>query len=505
MSQPVPQIYEFGPFRLDAVKRLLRRDGQVVPLKSKAFETLLVLVECRGEVLSKEDLMRRVWPGSFVEEGNLSVNIFALRRALGETPSEHRYIVTVPGRGYSFVASVRELVDEGAEIIAPTHTGSIATKAGKDASSRDKAPHSAPHSPLDPPNALPLALPPPFITPREKYEPVGGAVPLDSPFYIARSADEEFWAAVARQDSIVLVKGARQVGKTSLLARSLQRARAAGARVVLTDFQLLNAAHLASVEAFLLLLAKSIAEQLDLAVSPTQVWDADLGASMNFTRYVRREALGQNPAPLVWGLDEVDRLFTCAFGSEVFGLFRSWHNARSLDPQGPWQRLTLAMAYATEAHLFITDLHQSPFNVGTRLQLEDFTREQVTELNRRHGSPLHDTAELERYFQLVGGHPYLVRCGLHEIAARSLSLADLEARADRDAGPFGDHLRRLLISLNQDAALCEVMRGVLAGQPCPTAESFYRLRAAGLLAGEAPDTAVPRCRLYANYLKKHLS
>jgi hypothetical protein len=338
---------------------------------------------------------------------------------------------------------------------------------------------------------------------RAQLEPVGGAVPLDSRFYIERDTDREFRAAVERRDSFVLVKGARQVGKTSLLARSLQRAREAGARVALTDFQMLNASHLASVETLLRMLAKSLADQLELAVSPGQIWDADLGPSMNFTRYVRREVLGSSEAPLVWGLDEVDRLFTCEFGSEVFGLFRSWHNARSLDPQGPWPRLTLAMAYATEAHLFITDVHQSPFNVGTRLVLEDFTFEQVAELNRRYGSPLSET-EVERFFRLVGGHPYLARCGLHEMTAHGVSYDALAAQADDDEGPFGDHLRRLLISLSQDAALCEVARGVIEGQPCPTAESFYRLRSAGVVVGDSTRDARPRCRLYANYLKQRL-
>lgn len=460
MNPPRAHCYEFGPFRLDAVKRLLLRDGVVVPLQAKDFETLVALVEHRGEVLSKEELMKLVWPDSFVEEGNLSVHIFALRRALGETPDDHRYIVTVPGRGYSFVAEARESSQEAAAI---------------DSSA----------------------------APRGQWEPVGGAVPLGSRFYVERKTDEEFQAAVARGDSIVLVKGARQVGKTSLLARSLQQARAGGMRVALTDFQLLNASHLASVELFFRLLAKSLAEQLELNVSPDKVWDGDLGPSMNFTRYVRRAVLGQTLTPLVWGLDEVDRLFTCDFGNEIFGLFRSWHNARSLDPAGPWPRLTLAMAYATEAHLFITDIHQSPFNVGTRLTLEDFTPEQVAELNRRYGSPLSDE-EVERYVGLVGGHPYLVRCGLHEMAARGASFAHLESHADHDEGPFGDHLRRLLISLSQDESLRQIARGALDGQPCPTAESFYRLRSAGVIVGDAPQTARPRCQLYAAYLKKHL-
>src|SRR4030095_4922623 len=108
-------------------------------------------------------------------------------------------------------------------------------------------------------------------------------------------------------------------------------------------------------------------------------------------------------------------------------------------------------------------MNQSPFNVGTRLALEDFTLEQVAELNRRYGSPLRDGAGAARFFRLVGGHPYLVRRGLHELAAHGAGLAAFEATADRDEGPFGDHLRRILVLLAQDAALCEIVRGVLQG------------------------------------------
>jgi hypothetical protein len=319
-----------------------------------------------------------------------------------------------------------------------------------------------------------------------------------------RTTDEEFRAAIARQDSIVLVKGGRQMGKTSLLARGLQQARAAGAKIVLTDFQKLNAAHLASADALFLALAEIIADQLDLDILPDEVWQARRGPSMNFERYLRREVLGKISAHLVWGLDEVDRLFTCNFASEVFGLFRSWHNERSLDPEGPWQRLTLAIAYATEAHLFITDMNQSPFNVGTRLALEDFTCSQVAELNTRYGSPLRERAEVARFFRLVGGQPYLVRRGLHELAAHGTELGVFESQADRDEGPFGDHLRRILVSLAQDPALCDIVRGVLQGKPCPSAESFYRLRSAGVMAGDSAREVRPRCQLYATYLERHL-
>ena len=203
-------------------------------------------------------------------------------------------------------------------------------------------------------------------------------------------------------------------------------------------------------------------------------------------------------------MDEVDRLFACDFGSEVFGLFRSWHNERSLDPASPWERLTLAIAYATEAHLFITDPNQSPFNVGTRLELQDFTFEQVAELNARFGSPLQGNAEVARFVRLVGGHPYLVHRGLYNMKTHGLTLSSFEDLADRDEGPFGDHLRRILVLLARDPALTEVVREVLRGRPRPTTESFYRLRSAGVMAGDSARDAKPRCQLYANYLERHL-
>lgn len=339
---------------------------------------------------------------------------------------------------------------------------------------------------------------------KQMLEPVGGAVPLDSGFYVVRPTDEKFRAAITRQDSIVLVKGARQVGKTSLLARGLEQARQSGAKVVLTDLQNISADSLESVDKLLMTFADCFADQLDLNVFPSELWKPSRSPITNFEQYLRREILVKVMAPIVWGLDEVDRLFTCAFGSEIFGLFRSWHNKRALDPAGPWRRLTLAIAYATEAHLFITDLNQSPFNVGTRLMLDDFTFEQVNEINKLYGSPLKENAQVARYFRLVSGHPYLVRRGLYEMVTNNLDLAALEAQSDHDEGPFGDHLRRMLFSLSQDRELYDVVRSMLQGKPCPKAESFYRLRSAGLVLGDSARDARLRCQLYATYFERHL-
>ena len=341
-------------------------------------------------------------------------------------------------------------------------------------------------------------VPAPFL------EQEGGAVPLDSVFYLVRPADHEFRAAIARRDSIVLVQGARQMGKTSLLARGLQQAREQGASCVHADLQELNASAFDSLEKFYVALGDLLAERLGLEVLPAEVWQERSSPNMNFDRYLRREVLGGLEAHLVWGLDEVDRLFAYNFGGEVFGMFRSWHNKRALDPKGPWNRLTLAIAYATEAHLFISDLNHSPFNVGTRLTLDDFDRDQVWELNRRYGTPLKDELELARLMRLVHGQPFLVRRSLHELAAQNISLGDLENQADRDEGIFGDHLRRILVALAKDKALLEVVRRLLRGNHCIAPESFYRLRSAGVLSGESEKSARLRCQVYTHFLQRHL-
>ncbi|HSC07450.1 MAG TPA: winged helix-turn-helix domain-containing protein [Steroidobacteraceae bacterium] len=118
MSQPAqPVTYEFDRFRVDATQRLLRSraDGEPIPLTSKAFETLLYLVEHPGQLVDKTELMQAVWPNVVVEENNLNQSISAVRRALGESALEHRFIVTVPGRGYRFVAPVKTLSNPGQE------------------------------------------------------------------------------------------------------------------------------------------------------------------------------------------------------------------------------------------------------------------------------------------------------------------------------------------------------------------------------------------------------
>lgn len=442
--------YEFAPFHLDVRERRLWRGRREIELTKRLFDLLIVMVENHGRLLSIDELMEKAWPKKNVDNASVVVAIGSLRKAL--EPDE--VIETVTGHGYRFTPKVTRV---SSQLLPPT-----------------------------PP-------PPPF-----------GALPINSPFYVERKTDQAFYRALEGRNSIVLLKGARQVGKTSLLARGLQRVRDAGAVVVLTDLQQPSKDAFAGLETFYQSIGTRLAEQLGLKATPQDAWSQFRSANDNFERFMRREVFEKITAPLVWALDETDRLFELHFAGDVFSLFRTWHNQRAYEPEGPWTRLTLAMAYATEAHLFITDLNQSPFNVGTKLVLEDFTPQQTADLNQLYDAPLADEKALLRFTALVGGHPYLAHRGLYELARNGMTPSEFEASAAHDEGLFSDHLRRLLAALRVNAVLCEAVRSVLRGAPQMTKDDFYHLRTAGVLIGDALENARFRCRIYADFLTEHL-
>jgi DNA-binding winged helix-turn-helix (wHTH) protein len=141
MSEETNRFYEFGPFRLDPGRQLLLRDGQPVPLTSKVFETLLALVQRGDQLVSKDELMKLLWPDTFVEESNLTQHISMLRKALGESPQDHLYIVTMPGRGYRFAQKAREVSDSGDLLVQQSH--SVQTVTVEETKSRKEIASSA--------------------------------------------------------------------------------------------------------------------------------------------------------------------------------------------------------------------------------------------------------------------------------------------------------------------------------------------------------------------------
>lgn len=339
--------------------------------------------------------------------------------------------------------------------------------------------------------------------PPEWLELTSGAVRIDSSFYIVRETDRHVEAALQRSDSTLLIKGPRQMGKTSLLGRCLAWARERGFKTAITDFQTLSTHHLENDDLLYRSIAHKFARDLKVPIDVGSQWNAWLGSNSNLEQIVE-EVISQADGPVLWAMDEADRLFNQEYTNDFFGLLRGWHNRRTLEPQSAWSRLTLAITYATEAHLFITDLNQSPFNVGLRLELSDFDNGQIRELNERYARPLKAPDEIERLADLTGGHPFLSRKAYDWLVSDRRGLDELESIAAREDGPFADHLHRMLIALGQDARMTAEVRRLLAGEPLQGHDSPYRLTSGGLIRWDGEGKATFRSPVYRDYLSAHL-
>lgn len=342
---------------------------------------------------------------------------------------------------------------------------------------------------------------------RRSPEPPVGPLHPQHPLYIQRDADSIFLESVEGRQSILLVKGPRQFGKTSLLSRGGERASSSGFRIVMTDCKGLNDDQFASLKDFYLALGRSIAHWLRLSCSLRESWDDLASSNENFAKYVRENVLADG-RHLFWALDGVDRILTSPFNNDVFGMFRSWHNERSnhTSDGSAWRRLTLAIGYSTEAARLISDQNQSPFNVGVKCELSNFDLENVRELNGRYGNPLRSENEIIEFHQYTGGHPLLTQQGLDFLARRGVDgWKALQKEAAHHVGPFGEHLRGLVKSVREHSDMRNGLVKLLQDSEELTADEFYDLLASGLIVGHDPAEAHITSQLYADFFRRELA
>jgi len=337
----------------------------------------------------------------------------------------------------------------------------------------------------------------------ERIESTGGAVPSTSKYYTLRESDAEFEEAIRGNESVILVKGPRQIGKTSLIGRGVNLVNQLGWRCVTTDFQVLSSFQLLHEDHAMRVFAAMLARQTGFYYDFEREWLDVFGPSINLDNFMRT-FLEDREDPLVWFMDEADRIFMTPFSNDFFGVVRSWHNARARDPKGPWGRFTVVIGYATEARLFIRDLNQSPFNVGRQIALKSFTVDQTSDLNDRYGSPIGRRSDLEALHFMVSGQPFLTRKSLELVATKRMSFSTLMEVADRDNGPFSDHLTRILVSVSHNPSVLAAIRSSLAMRTPTNTDGVERLVAAGVLK-ETPDGGVDlACDLYTRYLGRHI-
>ena len=387
-------------------------------------------------------------------------------------------------------ADTPRLLEELKQAIAGTPL-SIATDQSKAALTATVPPANQTISPI--PQPLPAAQPVSLELPE-------GTMDLESQLYVARSGDAIALDTIKRQGVTITIKGPRQMGKSSLLIRTMAAAVEAGKRVAFLDFQLFDKTALTNGDRFFQQFCAWLTDELELADRVEEFWNLPLGNSQRCTRYMQRYLLKEIGSPLVLAMDEVESVFDTDFRSDFFSMLRSWHNNRASTPI--WKQLDLALVTSTEPYQLIENLNQSPFNVGQVIELSDFPLEQVADLNQRHGQPL-TPPQVQQLMALLGGHPYLTRRALYLVASGQMAVASLFSDAAADRGPFGDHLRYHLFRMNDKKDLIQGLLQVIRNQSCPDERVFFRLRGAGLVRRER-QTVLPRCQLYAEYFQEHL-
>jgi DNA-binding winged helix-turn-helix (wHTH) protein/tetratricopeptide (TPR) repeat protein len=201
MYPSAKHLFEFGPFHVDTGVRRLYRNCEIVPLTAKVFDILEVFLQNSGRTLTKDELIEQVWPEQFVEEGNLTRNVSTLRKALGETPDDHRYIVTIPGRGYRFVASVKNVSYESQAVGARTANGSAVGEL----------------EPAGPKNSAGFTRLWEIVTDGDRPETfVGREVEL-------QRLEQSLQKAIAGAGRILFITGEPGIGKTALANQFLRR------------------------------------------------------------------------------------------------------------------------------------------------------------------------------------------------------------------------------------------------------------------------------------------
>jgi hypothetical protein len=343
----------------------------------------------------------------------------------------------------------------------------------------------------------------PPVSPAIAYENPEGQVPLESAFYVDRPPIEgDCYDEIIKPGALIRVKAPRQMGKTSLMSRLMHVAEAQHYQTVCLNLQLIDAEYLASLDLFLQWFCVSIADALNLPDQLEDYWKGVRGAKTKCTNYFQKYLLTAIDSPIALGLDEVDEVFKHPeIAQGFFGLLRAWHEQAKNDPL--WKKLRLVIAHSKEVYIPL-NINQSPFNVGLPIELPPLTQAQVQLLAERHGL-VWQAGAIAQVMQWFGGHPYLVRAALYQIARQRMTLEHLVEVAAMEEDLYGDHLRRHLLNLEEDEDLLMAMkRVVVADKPVDVGSGVaFKLRSMGLVRFQE-NAVVPACDLYRQYFRDRL-
>lgn len=331
-----------------------------------------------------------------------------------------------------------------------------------------------------------------------ELEQPGSRMSVESKFYVMRSpAEEDALREVVKPGALIRIKAPHEFGKSSLMGRVVAQAEADGAKTVSINFREIDREFLGTLNGFLKHFCVQVTRKLKVPDRLEDYWDGGLGSKGDCGEYFEDHLLPLMSGALVLELDEMDVLFEGAgdkaWAIDFLSMLRAWFEKGRTSEK--WKKLRLVLVHAKDIDQETLQQSQSPFNVGTEIELEEFNGLQVSDLAVRHGL---DPSISSGVMALVGGHPQLVRLGLYAIA-RGESLETLVTTGATEAGLYGNHLRRVRSKLEGHPELKLAFQRVLADGAIDQASSAaLRSLGVGKLRGNKVEVT---CELYRQYFR----
>ncbi|MEH2452368.1 AAA-like domain-containing protein [Nostoc sp.] len=326
--------------------------------------------------------------------------------------------------------------------------------------------------------------------------------------YIERPPIEvKCYQEIIQPGALIRIKAPQKMGKTWLFENLLSSAREQGYQTVKLDLQQAENSILENLKTFLQWVCVDVSDTLDIEAQVNDTWQDIYGVNKNCTRYFQKHLLSVSESPLVFAIDNFERLFQYPdIFSQFCLLLRGWYEkARGGDRVANiWKKLRLVVAHSTEVYPSL-DSNHSPFNVGIPIELPEFNQQQVKafatkyELNKQLGQGL------IKLIELIGGHPYLLQQAFVNLKSQQINLEQLFTLAPTEEGIFSNYLRQLLWHLKPNSLL-EVgyKKVVRANAPVRLdAEVGFKLHSLGLVKLSGND-CVPSCDLYRQYFSERL-
>ncbi|MGD1866272.1 MAG: AAA-like domain-containing protein [Phormidesmis sp.] len=325
------------------------------------------------------------------------------------------------------------------------------------------------------------------------------------PQYVDRPPTESrCFEAMTKPGALIRIKAPQKMGKTWLVDRLLHYAEQQDYAIVPINLLRIESAVTSDLERFLKYFCTRVTRQLGMDNRLSDYWDEELGSNTSCTEYFESYILQNTDKPIVLALDNVDRLFPYeAVAANFFSLMRAWYEDARILPE--WQQLRLIISHSTDIYPTL-NINRSPFNVGLAIELTEFNQSQLLQLAQTQGVLQNSPEQVEALASLLGGHPYLFQQALEQLQAnRELSVEALLAIAPTEAGPYAQHLRNLLIHLQENPEMAVAMKTILqASEPTRVkSELGFQLNSLGLVKFRGNDVET-RCLLYRLYLCEHI-